>query len=128
MICNIYLNNLFLIFVNNSVKLPLTVWIEWIVCVPLMAFSSVLVNESKPISWDDFKIIFSLFLCIFFAFLNNFHKVRILSVIFLILSCLANLYAMKIAFVEKRVDDIFSPKTIENLKDKNFDQSKNKLF
>jgi len=69
-----------------------------------MAFASVLTEETQTISLDDLKIIVSLFLCILFAFLNNFHKVNVHSIALLTLSCIANLYAMKIAFYDCKVD------------------------
>ena len=73
-----------------------------------MAFASVLTEETQVICLNDLKIIVSLFLCILFAFLNNFHEVNVLSIALLILSCIANLYAMKIAFYDSKVSDVYS--------------------
>ena len=72
-----------------------------------MAFASVVTEETQTISLNDLKIIVSLLFCILFAFMNNFHEVKSLSIIFLILSCIASLYAIKIAFYDGKVSDVF---------------------
>lgn len=52
--------------------MPLTIWIEWLFCVPLMAFVSILRDADEIPSKTDLQIIFSLFATIFFGFAMTF--------------------------------------------------------
>ena len=85
-----------------SVVLPLTMWIEWLVCVPLMAFVSVYTDDSADFTWYEYSLIFSLACCIIFGFVMSQAKLQAVYFSFLALSILSFLVAARLAYVNLR--------------------------
>lgn len=75
-------------------------WIEWLVCVPLMAFVSILVTQYQVPTFRYIKLIISMGLCIFFGFVTTFNMPFAWSVVCLILSCFSYAYAFFLAFFD----------------------------
>jgi len=76
-----------------------------------MAFVSILADEHEIPPIEDIKIIISLGMCIIFGFITTLTSSYSGSIVCLVLSCLANLYAMKIALID-RVSKISSLETL----------------
>jgi hypothetical protein len=84
-----------------DVYIPLTVWAEWLVVVPLMTYLSI--SSSRPIDFKlvsvHYKCVFGMFLCILFGFIPSFVNVitKSTEIVFLILSSGSFLYCWRLA-------------------------------
>jgi len=83
---------------NFEVVIPLTIWVEWLVCVPLMAYLSVSSKFQSKLTTSDTSYVTSLGLTILFGFIASFNILVGAEILFLALSCFANLAACKVAF------------------------------
>lgn len=56
---------------RSRLALPFTMWIEWLICVPLMGFVSVHVEKLRDLRRSDVAVVFLLLICILIGFCLN---------------------------------------------------------
>lgn len=71
----------------HSVKLPLAVWIDWLICVPLIAFMSIYIDDSTNMSRADIVMILSFAGSIVFGLAMASSEQNFSYFVFLTLSC-----------------------------------------
>jgi len=82
--------------------LPYTLWAEWLSCVPLMTFIAVVRNEDETMTLEDFHIIFSITVCIYFGFFMTVSTSLVAYSLFFALSMFAYCYAYFKVYVPRK--------------------------
>ena len=77
---------------------PTCIWIEWLVCVPLISFLTTGANSEAAASYPHWLLFIFLFLCILCGFIMTISINVTIGVIFLILACIFYLFAVIVCF------------------------------